>query len=91
MTRTELLAATGNIWYVACYREGNRRRFQTAVYVRAASAERARAVGHRETPPRPCDLFVIERGPIKFWGGHFKNTPAGKIAAVGLLRRWGGF
>ena len=57
MTRTELLAATGNIWYVACYREGNRRRFQTAVYVRAASAERARAVGHRETKAICCDAI----------------------------------
>ncbi len=57
MTRTELLAATGNIWYVACYRDGNRRRFQTAVYVRAASAERARAVGHRETKAICCDAI----------------------------------
>jgi hypothetical protein len=51
MTRTELLAATGNIWYVACYRDGNRKRFQAAIYVRAASAKRTRAVGKKETIP----------------------------------------
>lgn len=47
MTPRELLAATGNVWEVSCFRDGNRRRFAQFVYVRSADRLRAKAAAQR--------------------------------------------
>ena len=55
MTTTELLAATGNIWKVHCYRDGNRRRFDCTVYVRASDVLRAENEARDQTGCRCVD------------------------------------
>ena len=49
MTSTELLQATGNIWKVRCYRDGNRRQLVQVLYARCASVLAAESVGRRES------------------------------------------
>lgn len=50
MRPSDLLAATGNVWEVRCYRDGNRRQLQSVRYIRAGgilTAENiARQVSH---------------------------------------------
>jgi hypothetical protein len=47
MTRSELLAATGSVWEVQCFVDGNCRRKAGLYYVRAANADRAKVVAKR--------------------------------------------
>ncbi len=55
MTSSELLKATGNIWRVDCWHDGNRRRIVQTLYVRAADVLSAELVGHRESGRRCVD------------------------------------
>lgn len=55
MTGRELLVATGNIWVVRCYRDGNRRRFQQECYIRAADVIKAEEAAKRESGCRVAD------------------------------------
>jgi len=49
MTSKELLAATGNVWKVKCFRDGNRRRFQQTCYVRAGDIIKAEQAARRQS------------------------------------------
>jgi hypothetical protein len=48
----QLLAATGNIWRVDCWHDGNRRKIVQTLYVRASDVLRAEAIGKRESGRR---------------------------------------
>lgn len=50
MTRSELLAATGNRWQVKCWQDGNCKRFIGSVFVRADDAEHARKIAKQVKP-----------------------------------------
>jgi len=55
MTKTELLKATGNIWRVDCWHDGNRRRIVQTLYIRASDVLKAEEVGRRESGRRCVD------------------------------------
>jgi hypothetical protein len=55
MTKTELLKATGNIWRVDCWHDGNRRRIVQTLYIRASDVLAAEEVGRRESGRRCVD------------------------------------
>jgi hypothetical protein len=55
MTKTELLKATGNIWRVDCWHDGNRRRLVQTLYIRASDVLRAEEVGRRQSGRRCVD------------------------------------
>lgn len=55
MTATELLRATGNIWRVDCWHDGNRRRVVQTLYVRASDVLRAEAIGKQQSGRRCVD------------------------------------
>lgn len=77
-TAAELLTATGNVWKVFLYRDGNRRRLHRVTYVRARTSESAvdigfRLFGGRYGIARPWDPFE--------WGEHM--TPYVREVAHG--------
>lgn len=49
MTASQLLAATGNIWRVVTYRDGNRRRRGPTLYVKAGGILSAEEIGRRRS------------------------------------------
>jgi len=55
MTAKELLEATGNIWRVDCWHDGNRRRIVQTLYIRASDVLKAEEVGKRESGRRCVD------------------------------------
>lgn len=55
MTRSELLAATGNVWEVTCWQTGNRRKVAETLFIRASSQDRAKAVGRERSGRKCCD------------------------------------
>jgi hypothetical protein len=55
MTKTELLKATGNIWRVDCWHDGNRRRIVQTLYIRASDVLAAEEVGRRQSGRRCVD------------------------------------
>lgn len=55
MTKAELLKATGNIWRVDCWHDGNRRRIVQTLYIRASDVLAAEEVGRRESGRRCVD------------------------------------
>lgn len=55
MTSRELLTATGNVWEVKCFRDGNRRRFQQTCYIRASNILLAELAAKRQSGCRVAD------------------------------------
>ena len=55
VTKAELLKATGNIWRVVCWHDGNRRRIVQTLYIRASDVLAAEEVGRRESGRRCVD------------------------------------
>lgn len=55
MTGAELLQATGNIWRVVCWSDGNRRRRTRVVFCRCADVLRAEEIGRRQSGVRCVD------------------------------------
>ena len=55
VTKAELLKATGNIWRVDCWHDGNRRRIVQTLYIRASDVLAAEEVGRRESGRRCVD------------------------------------
>jgi len=47
MNTAELLQATGNVWEVVCYRNGNRRGFLGRYYVRSSTQDAAKQTALR--------------------------------------------
>lgn len=57
MTSAELLAATGNIWEAACFKDGNGRIFLGRWYIRSATREKARTQALRRSGGRHAVLW----------------------------------
>lgn len=56
MTSKELLAATGNIWKVRCWKDGNRRRLVSILYIRSECILRAEETGRRRSGCKCVDV-----------------------------------
>lgn len=55
MTNTEILKATGNVWRVDCWHDGNRRKIVQTLYIRASDVLRAEEIGRKESGRRCVD------------------------------------
>lgn len=55
MTKTELLKATGNVWRVDCWHDGNRRRIVQTLFIRASDVLRAEEVARQRSGRRCVD------------------------------------
>ena len=55
MTKTQLLKATGNIWQVHCWQDGNRRKIVETIYLRASDVLRAESLGQQQSGRRCVD------------------------------------
>jgi hypothetical protein len=51
----QLLLATGNIWRVDCWHDGNRRKIVQTLYIRASDVLRAEEIGRKESGRRCVD------------------------------------
>lgn len=60
MTRKELLAATGNVWRVLCWQNGNRRGASEVLFVRTTSEELAKQIGRRLSGRRCVDAYPYD-------------------------------
>lgn len=58
MTGQELLKANGNRWEVKCYRDGNRRRLDRTVYVRALDVLGAERIARSVSKCRCVDARI---------------------------------
>jgi hypothetical protein len=74
MTGKELLSATGNIWRVDCWHDGNRRRVVQTLFVRATDVLRAEEIGKKESGRRCVDA--------RPWNPATDRTVYGWIQAV---------
>jgi len=57
LTQPGLLAATGYIWKVLVYRDGNYRRVDRVLFVRARNPELARAIGQMRSGRKAVIAF----------------------------------
>ena len=55
MTKTELLAATGNVWRVDCWDSGNRRKLLQTLYIRASDILRVEEIARQRSGRRCVD------------------------------------
>jgi len=74
MTKMELLKATGNIWRVDCWHDGNRRRKVQTLFVRASDVLRAEEVGRKESGRRCVDARPWNPGTDRSVFGYVRRV-----------------
>lgn len=75
MTEAELLEATGNIWRVHCYRDGNMRKLDRVMYIRAALRSKAQEIARTHAGCPVASAMPYDPRKDFSLGRYFAHTP----------------